>query len=295
VRLAFSRCYNWIKIGELVPAASTACLCQCRCSSLSPLKQQLRVKPEPDPERVEETKWMTEEQIEIESEKPSTRWTETGSGSLGRLYVEVLGCDKLPNLDAFPVVGEVLPAANALTGGKTDAFLCLVFQDGIVNTDVIMDSLSPRWMPWSQRAFIFRIMHPSSQLMVGAFDFDSELLGAKHDPIGRVSVDISNLRPNTVYTLYYNLYTSALTENRTSTGQIKLRLRIEFNNLREVTLASMEIPPPIYVNVATHGDFETARFTCEGKVGTAVQHHAQPRGLKTTVSHLNALYSPLPL
>jgi hypothetical protein len=140
-------------------------------SSHSRLIRQIRVKPEPDPDRPKETKWLTPAQIEEESQKPSTTWTETGSGELGRMFVEVIGCDHLPNCDSIPLVGDVLPAANVLTGGKTDAFACLVFEDCIVNTDVINDSLCPRWMPWSQRAFIFRIMHPSSQLMVGVFDF----------------------------------------------------------------------------------------------------------------------------
>ena len=43
-----------------------------------------RVKPFPDPARPEETKWMTEEQIEAESRKPSTHWVEAGSGGHGK-------------------------------------------------------------------------------------------------------------------------------------------------------------------------------------------------------------------
>ena len=43
-----------------------------------------RVKPFPDPDREEETKWMTEQQIETESAKESTHWVESGSGALGK-------------------------------------------------------------------------------------------------------------------------------------------------------------------------------------------------------------------
>ena len=139
------------------------------------------MKPYSDPERPEETEFLSHEQIEAEAQKPSTNWIEAGSGDLGRLFVEVIGCYNLPNLDEMPVVGGVLPAANVLTGGKTDAFVCMVYEDTIVNTDVINDSLSPRWMPWSQRAFAFHIFHPSSQLMVGVFDYDSALQGTAHE------------------------------------------------------------------------------------------------------------------
>ncbi|KAL3914379.1 MAG: hypothetical protein SGILL_006124 [Bacillariaceae sp.] len=67
---------------------------------------QYRVKPFPDPDRpVEETKWMTERQIEEEALKPSTQWVEAGSGGVGRYYVEIIGMDDLPNMD-FSVTGR---------------------------------------------------------------------------------------------------------------------------------------------------------------------------------------------
>jgi hypothetical protein len=67
---------------------------------------QYRVKPFPDPDRpAEETKWLTEMEIELEASKPSTKWIEAGSGSLGKYYVEIIGCDGLPNMD-FSVTGR---------------------------------------------------------------------------------------------------------------------------------------------------------------------------------------------
>lgn len=91
-----------------------------------------RVKPYPDPARKEETTWMTAEQIQEESMKPSTNFVEAGSGDLGKLYVEVIGASDLPNMDL------------GIIGDQTDAFACLVFEDSIVNTDVIGRCLSPR-------------------------------------------------------------------------------------------------------------------------------------------------------
>lgn len=135
--------------------------------------------------------------------------------------MEVLGCDHLPNLDI------------SLTGrDKTDAFACLVFEDCIVNTDVINDTLSPRWMPWSQRAFILNIMHPSSQLMVGVFDHDSGIADPGHDPVGRAVVNLTNLRQGTEYTLTYVLYES-YREERVARGSITLRIRVEIPNNRK--------------------------------------------------------------
>lgn len=83
--------------------------------------------------------------------------------------------------------------------------MSLVYEDCYAKTDVIDDCLSPRWLPWTRRAFVFNMMHTSSQIFLGVFDSDSHPM-SEHDLIGRVSVDISNFRPDTVYVLHYNLY-----------------------------------------------------------------------------------------
>jgi hypothetical protein len=102
------------------------------------------VKPEPDPERPEETKWMTEEQINDEALKPSTSWirAESGSTPIRRLHFKLIGCDGLPNKDSS-IVGA---ATGGVLDGKTDAYACIIYEDSIVNTDVIFDSLHPRCM-----------------------------------------------------------------------------------------------------------------------------------------------------
>ena len=43
----------------------------------------------------------------------------------------------------------------------------------------------------------------SSQLFLAVFDMDAQ---SSHDFVGRVSVDISNLRPSLTYLLQYNLH-----------------------------------------------------------------------------------------
>ncbi|KAL7547952.1 hypothetical protein ACHAWF_011221 [Thalassiosira exigua] len=151
------------------------------------------VRPGPDPKRKEETAWLTSEKIQEESMRQSYEWTDIGSGSLGKIFVEILGCDGLPNLD------------SKILGDKTDTFVSLVYEDCFARTDTVSDCLSPRWMPWTKRAFIFNMMHTSSQLFLAVFDEDCGVLNS-HDLIGRVSIDISNFRPDTVYTLHYNIF-----------------------------------------------------------------------------------------
>ena len=192
---------------------------------------------------------MTEKEIDFESIQPSKYWIEAGTGGLGKVFVEVIRCDNLPNLD------------TSISGrDKTDAFTCLVFEDCIVNTDVINDSLSPRWMSWSQRAFIFNIMHPSSQLMVGVFDYDGTFTDPDHDPIGRAAINISTLRPNTMYTTTYTLYERSK-EGRIGRGTITLRLRLELDSCRKVVLGGGKPVLNYDVSVAKNQDFKIVHHT----------------------------------
>jgi len=219
-----------------------------------------RVKPRPDPERDEQdTKWMSKEMIEKETMKPSHSWVEAGTGSLGRMFVEVLKCDDLPNMD--------LKIPGRPQKGLTDAFSCLIFEDSIVTTDVIRDDLNPRWIPWSQRAFLFNITHPSSQLHIGVFDYDLGMRGIRcHDPIGRISVDITNFRPGTEYVLSYNLFESILNNEREPNGTITIRLMFEYDSFRQYALAGVKGAPHInHVNVARKDDFKMAHFVCNGE------------------------------
>ncbi len=210
-----------------------------------------------DPDRPEQaTKWMTEAELETESLKPSTKWIEAGSGELGKLFVEVLGCDGLPNMDA-----------GTAGGGKTDAFACLVYEDSVMNTEVINDTLRPRWMPWTQRAFIFNVMHPSNDLMVGVLDYDSPAPMAAHDPIGRTEINITNMLPGTEYTVYYELFTSATVKKRKPKGSIKLRIRLELNNERKAVLAGLHPPPQVCCSAVI-----ISRFSVVLRLTTSCHH-----------------------
>ena len=154
-------------------------------------------KPHPDPKRVKKTRFMTRKEIEHETfSSPSHHWVKAGSGQEGKIFLEVLACDDLPNMDLN--VGGV--------GDVTDAFVTILYEDVLVQTPVIQNELSPRWLPWTQRAFIFYLTNPSSSIYLSVFDYDLGFSG--HKPIGRAVINFSNFKPGVVYNLNYNLYPS---------------------------------------------------------------------------------------
>eukprot|EP00535_Pseudo-nitzschia_heimii_P007256 CAMPEP_0197177648 /NCGR_PEP_ID=MMETSP1423-20130617/3180_1 /TAXON_ID=476441 /ORGANISM="Pseudo-nitzschia heimii, Strain UNC1101" /LENGTH=1215 /DNA_ID=CAMNT_0042627229 /DNA_START=106 /DNA_END=3753 /DNA_ORIENTATION=- len=240
-------------------------------------KMMYKIRPCADPKRpLHETEWMTNGAIQEAVLQPSYQWTEIGEGNLGKVYLEILGCDGLPNLDN-----------GAFYGNKTDAFVACVFEDVYGRTDVIDDCLSPRWLPWTHRAFILRIEHPSSILNLGIFDYDSggERL-ADHDLIGRVSVDLTNLRSSTQYVLSYNVCSSARVSNRKSIGKIIIRVRMEIPDERKLAMAALYPPPPIYVNSKSLKDFSVIKQTCFGKVD---EEEYSTETLKSYVDEIYAL------
>ena len=211
-----------------------------------------RIKPFPDPDRVTETKWMTEHQIQTAWKEPSREWVEAGSGNVGKFYLEVLGCDGLPNLD-LSVTGR----------NKSDPFVLIAFEDCVVNTDVINDCLSPRWMPWTRRAFVFNVMHPSSQFYIAVMDYE-EVKG-QHDKIGRVIVNPTNLRPGTMYTMRYNLLDSNA-KNRKTFGQITFRLRFESATQRQFLLSAFQMRTRYSVSTNDRADSESMTFALTNEV-----------------------------
>jgi hypothetical protein len=213
------------------------------------------MRPGPDPKRVEETTWMTKEDINKECMDMSQNWIETGSGRLGRLFVEILKCDDLPNLDS-----------GGFADNKTDAFVALVFEDTVGRTDVIDDTLSPHWMPWHKRAFVIQFHHSSSQLFLGVFDYDISLSATEsNDTLGRVSIDLTSLRRDTMYTLTYNIYNAAKMSQRRIRGRITVRLRMEVNDERQLMLGTLEPPPHMYVNSKNKPLARIVRYTCTGQ------------------------------
>ena len=232
----------------------------------------VRVKPYPDPKRPQETEYMKQQELKEETMLPSRHWVESGTGNLGRLYLEILSCHDLPNTDIGSTVGNL-----------SDAFCCAIYEDSLVETDVIDDELSPHWLPWTQRAFAFNIMHPSSVLFLAVFGYKRRMLN--HTPIGRVEINLGNMQRDTVYNMQYSLFRSSHVIDRTvratcivflcylqsltysqSCGTIKVRLRMEIKNERAFLMASLRPPPPIYLNVEKQKSWPVMRYACRGEV-----------------------------
>mmetsp|Transcript_14215 Transcript_14215/g.21921 ORF Transcript_14215/g.21921 Transcript_14215/m.21921 type:complete len:1099 (-) Transcript_14215:32-3328(-) len=208
-----------------------------------------RVKPRPNPAKPEV--FLTAEELLKTAYNSSFKWTEAGSGTLGKVYVEVLRCQGLPNLD----VGEAF-------GNLTDAFVSLCFEDAIVQTDTIDDCLSPLWMPWTQRAFCFNMMHPLSALYLAVFDYDD---GSAHDGIGRCVINLENMKPNVTCTLKYALYPSSVVTTRESTGTVTVRIRVELKDEESLLLESIKPPPKIHVNVKKEKSLAVVKYTLYGE------------------------------
>ena len=214
---------------------------------------QYRVRPSPDPQATATTEWMSEEDIKAEALKCSRKWLDIGAGEHGTLFVEVIGLDGIPNKDK-----------NISGQNKTDSFVALIYEDCMVKTDVIDDCLSPRWLPWMQRAFVMHMAHTSSHLYVGAFDYDPGL-AADHDIIGRLSIDLANLRPDTEYLLTYNLFEDSISPDREAKGTITLRLRLEFGNQKDLVLSNLGLPTDTYINVKSKKDWKMMRQILYGR------------------------------
>lgn len=213
--------------------------------------RKVRVKPGPDLTRVDETKYLSPLDLSKETRGPSKRWVEAGSGQIGTLHLEILSCHDLPNVD----VGETM-------GNLTDAFVVAVFEDVMLQTPVIDDELSPHWLPWTQRAFRVGIVHPSSVLYLGVFDYD---FASEHEAIGRVAINLTNFRSNTLYTLTYKLHPTSDLSERTPNGSITVRLRIEYPDEKAAVMAALQPKPVFHVNTRNAKTFKVLRYACFGE------------------------------
>jgi hypothetical protein len=223
--------------------------------STPPPPGHVRIKPYPDPTgRSKNREFIAVDDLKKHAAMPSRQWIQAGSraSSIGRLYLEVLSAHELPNVDIGGKVGNV-----------TDAFCSIVYGDAMAQTDVIFDELSPHWPPWSQRAFVFYMQHPSQVLYLALFGFKRTPL--QHRPIGRIEVNPINLHSDTVYNLEYDLYESSHVIGRQSRGKLRIRVRIEIDDERKALFAALQPPPPVYINTTRKKSMAVARYTACGE------------------------------
>jgi len=236
------------------------------------LKKDLkyRVRPGPDPEHQERTKWMTEKEINEEALDVSKCWVDIGSGPLAKIYLEIIGCDNLPNMDIIKMkrtnfsnsINRVGENIQRIRGDKTDACVAIVYEDAIARTDIINECLSPRWMPWTQRSFILNTSHASSKLYLAVYDLDNYVSGTSgYEFAGRVVINLANFHFKKEYLLHYKLR-NASQEN---SGTITVRLRMECPDERTFMLNSLRLPKPIYLNVKSQKEYFFAKTALFGK------------------------------
>ncbi len=167
-----------------------------------------------------------------------------------------------------PPLPQLQPKLDKLS--KTDAVCYFVCGPFAFASDVIDGVLSPVWPSKSRRACIFPLFHGYQKLFVGVFDDDGP--GANDDFAGRVVIEISRLRPNSVYDIflplrfYQNVYVNK------PRGVVHLRLRVEWNNERKVLLSYFTLPQKtdhlgnvVTVNCADLKAFRNVVLTVQGK------------------------------
>jgi len=149
----------------------------------------------------------------------------------------------------------------------------------MLRTEVIWDSLSPRWPPWSTRAFQFAIRHPASLLSLAVFDYDISPVD-RHDPIGRIVLRPQNFKSSLTYTLHYPLHddpeehTDSATmmeaanveSNTVATprGTITIRLRVEWED--DVMKLFRSPPPRFIINVDNEQSYRVLCYVTRGAV-----------------------------
>jgi C2 domain len=224
-------------------------------------REMVRTAPYPDLDRVAETKWIHVDEIDSIAHQPSTKWVTAGCGGLGTLQVELIGCNDLPQMDAD------------LSG--TDAFMAVVFEDNFLVSDVIWNHLHPRWMPWSTRAFRFKMRHPASLLHVAVFDFD-EIPMTQHNPVGRVVLRPSRFQSGLTYTLHYPLQDypdeqplpdgHVLDDSpmKPKRGSVILRIRLDWDNEAMAMKLLLAPPPRLIINVDNKKSFDVLCYTTHG-------------------------------
>lgn len=150
---------------------------------------------------------------------------------IGSLRVEVLQCLGLPKLNRT---------------SDTDGVVYLVCGEYSFCTDVIPNRQNPMWLRKSRRACDFPLFHGYANLYVGVFGYEPRK--AKDDFAGRVQLNLSKLRPGSIYDIILPLRLSVHVYSRRKRGAIRLRFCLTYASQRDAVLSyiprKINIPLP---------------------------------------------------
>ena len=196
-------------------------------------------------------------------DEPASEEAAAGGGAeavVGELCVEVLECAGLPNLDTF---------------SRTDAYALVLFEGCAARTCAIESELEPMWHAEAPRAFRLPIRSASSTLFVAILDDDSAL-GALHDddPVGRVLIQPTSLRPRSRVDAWWPLQHRAVGERPGERGAVRLRLCATWRVERELLLAparllraslAADAPPDFTLHLASRRALAAADYAYVGR------------------------------
>ena len=103
-------------------------------------------------------------------------------------------------------------------------------------TDVIPDNLNPVWLPKTRRACILPLFNAYAQVYVGTFDYDGEK--EEDDFMGRVVLDIPQLRSGLVYDVTLPLRRTSRVYTRKRCGSVRMRVQINWKHGERPALLS---------------------------------------------------------
>lgn len=109
---------------------------------------------------------------------------------------------------------------------------------------------------------------PLSSLHVALFDADFSEVDAD-DALGRVSLPLAQLHPDTVYTAWLPLHITADDDvygaGNHRHGAVRLRYCVRWASNRARVVGYLVPPPPTIMRFRSDADLKLARFTCEGR------------------------------
>ena len=172
------------------------------------------------------------------------------------------------------VAVEVLEAAHLIRAdfvSQNDVYAVVVVDGHVAQTQVLEDMAHPRWQPYDGRACRLPVSSSYTSLHVALFDADFSAINAD-DPLGRVSLPLRLLHPDTVYTSWLPLkFTdddaaaadAACSEHKY--GSIRLRYSVRWTSSAARALGYLAPSPPLTLPFSNANDRERARFAVEGR------------------------------